>query len=134
MLAIAFQESGLLHRRQVSQDGTESGPAVSFWQCEVNGVPHYLLLHAKVGPMLRKACADFNVAANDQDIWNAIRYQDVLAGIVARLGFFVLPAQLADNVDDGWLQYIDAWQPGKPIKSTWATNWAAADKIVKAYP
>lgn len=134
MLAVAFQESGLTHRRQVAQDGTESGPAMSFWQCEVTGAGHWLLLHKTAGPILRKACADFNVEATDAGIWNAIRYQDVLAAIVARLNLFVLPSMLPEIPELGWQQYINAWRPGKPISATWPANWAAADKIVKANP
>lgn len=134
MVAIALQESGLAHRRQVSGDGTESGPAVSWWQCEQTGAGHWLLLHKTAGPMLRKACADFNVPATDAGIWNAIRYNDVLAAIVARLNFFVLPAAVPDDVEWGWKQYLVAWNPGKPRKETWAANWAAADAAVKATP
>lgn len=134
MLAIALQESSLAHRRQVSNDGTESGPAVSFWQCEQTGAGHWLLLHKLAGPILRKACADFNVDATDAGIWNAIRYSDVLAAVVARLNLFVLPSGLPEVPELGWHQYINAWRPGRPIPATWAKNWSTADATVKANP
>lgn len=134
LLAIALQESGLTHRRQVSNDGTESGPAVSWWQCEQTGAGHWLLLHRLAGPLLRKACADFNIDATDAGIWTAIRYGDALAAVVARLNIFVLPAPVADSPDLGWQQYTAAWRPGKPIQATWAKNWALADMTVKAFP
>lgn len=134
MVAIALQESSLQHRRQVSNDGTESGPAVSFWQCEQTGAGHWLLLHKLAGPILRKACADFNVDATDAGIWNAIRYSDVLAAIVARLNLFVLPSGLPEVPELGWQQYINAWRPGKPKPDTWAKNWSTADLTVKANP
>lgn len=134
MVAIALQESNLQHRRQVSADGTESGPAVSFWQCEQTGAGHWLLLHKASGPILRKACSDFNVPATDAGIWNAIRYNDVLAAIVARLNLYVLPNMLPEIPELGWQQYINAWRPGKPHPEKWATNWSAADIIVKANP
>lgn len=134
MLAIAFQESGLQHRRQVSQDGTESGPAVSYWQAELTGAGHWLLLHKTAGPILRKACADFNIEPTDAGIWNAIRYNDIMAAIVARLNLFVLPDMLPEIAELGWQQYINAWRPGKPILATWALNWNLADRVVKANP
>lgn len=134
LLAIALQESSLAHRRQVSNDGTESGPAVSFWQCEQTGAGHWLLLHKLSGPILRKACADFNVEPTDAGIWNAIRYNDVLAAVVARLNLFVLPSALPEVQELGWQQYINAWRPGKPKPDTWSTNWSAADLVVKANP
>lgn len=131
MLAIAMQESGLRHRRQVSGDGTESGPAVSYWQCEQTGAGHWLLLHKIAGPILREACGDFDVQPTDASIWNAIRYCDALAAIVARLSIFVLPGALPTDAEMGWKQYLSAWRPGKPRKETWSANWSAAEIIVK---
>lgn len=134
LVAIAMQESNLAHRRQVSSDGTESGPAVSFYQAELTGAGYWLLRHAVSGPILKKACADFNITATPQGVWDAIRYNDVFASIVARLNLFVLPSAMAEAVDIGWKQYLSAWRPGKPHESTWPTNWSAADIIVKANP
>lgn len=134
MLAIALQESRLAHRRQVSNDGTESGPAVSFYQAEMTGAAYWLLRHAKAGPILKKACADFNVEPTAPAIWEAIRYQDVLASIVARLNLWVLPSALPDTQEQGWAQYLAAWQPGKPKQDTWSTNWSAADLVVRSNP
>lgn len=134
LLAIAMQESGLAHRRQVSNDGSESGPAVGWWQCEVKGAGYWLLRHPKAGPILKKACLDFNVDPTPQGIWEAIRYQDVLAAIVARLNLWVLPTAMPEIQEIGWQSYINAWRPGKPRAEPWSTNWSAADLVVKANP
>lgn len=134
LIAIALQESALAHRRQVSSDGTESGPAVSFYQAELTGAGYWLLRHAVSAPILKKACVDFNVVPTPQGVWDAIRYNDVFASIVARLNLFVLPSKMAEDADMGWKQYLSAWRPGKPKEESWSANWSAADIIVKANP
>lgn len=131
LLAIALQESGLTHRRQVSADGRESGPAASFWQFEKGGGCRGVLGHAAVAARMRKICIDFNVEATEQALWEAMRYQDIVAAAAARLLVYTLPGGLPLNADDGWKQYLSAWRPGKPHPETWAANWALADRVVR---
>ncbi|WP_332848726.1 hypothetical protein [Massilia sp. S19_KUP03_FR1] len=131
MLAIALQESGLRHRRQVVSDGSESGPASSFWQFEAGGGCNGMLTHRTSAPIMRQACADFNVAPTPAGLWEAMRYNDVLAAIAARLMIYVLPSMLPERVELGYQQYINAWRPGKPKPATWSANWSTADNLLK---
>lgn len=132
LLAIALQESRIAHRRQVSSDGTESGPAASFWQGEQGGgMVRGVLTHHQVAPAARRVCEDFNVEPTSRALWEAIRYNDVVAAAMARLLVFTLPGKLPEAVDEGWEQYLNAWRPGKPKPATWAANWNLATKIAE---
>ncbi len=130
-MAIALQESGLTHRRQVSADGKESGPASSFWQFEKGGGCRGVLGHHAVAARMRKVCIDFNVDATEQALWEAMRYQDIVAAAAARLLLYTLPSGLPLTAAEGWKQYLSAWRPGKPHPDTWAGNWAEADRVVR---
>lgn len=132
LLAIALQESRLMHRRQLSADGTESGPAMSYWQFEKGGGCKGVLSHRTVAPMMRSACASFNVAPNAADLWQAMQFQDVVAAVAARLLIYTLPDGLPQTPEQGWAQYIEAWRPGKPHPETWVANWAVADSTVRS--
>lgn len=134
ILAIAMQESGLRHRRQVGADGSESGPASSFVQFEKGGGCKGVLTHGSVKEAMLKACADFNLTPTPEGLWEAMRYNDVVACIAARLLIYTLPSMLPERQELGWQQYINAWRPGKPHPEKWSTNWSAADLIVKANP
>lgn len=128
MLAIAMQESGLRHRRQVV-GGEEAGPAASFWQCEVMGGCKGVLTHPVTEVRMTKLCDAFNVKPEPWALWEAIRYQDVLAAAVARLLILTLPHAMPEKAEDGWKQYLEAWRPGKPRSETWAENWALASAV-----
>lgn len=131
LLAIAIQESGLRHRRQVITGAGETGPAASFWQFEQGGGCKGVLEHYLVAPCMRSLCTDFNVPTTPQALWEAMRYSDVLAAIAARLLLYTLPAKLPTTAEEGWKQYLDAWRPGKPHPDTWARAWASATETVK---
>ena len=131
LLAIALQESGLTHRRQVSADGKETGPAISFWQFEKAGGCRGVLAHRSVSARMRKVCIDFNVDVTEQSLWEAMRYQDIVAAAAARLLLYTLPAGLPLSAAEGWKQYLEAWRPGKPHPETWEGNWRVADSIVR---
>lgn len=135
MMAIALQESRLLNRRQVSADGSESGPAASFWQFEKGNEKsragcYGVLTHRTVAPHMRRACSDFNIEPNALALWEAMRYQDIVAACAARLLIYTLPGALPETAAQGWAQYIEAWRPGKPHKETWSGHWATASKTV----
>jgi len=131
LLAIAIQESGLRHRRQVGVGGAETGPASSFWQFEAGGGCKGVLSHSLTAQRMRELCNDFNVTPTPQGLWEAMRYQDIVAAIAARLLIYTLPQQLATTAEEGWAQYLAAWRPGKPHLSTWAGAWATATETVK---
>lgn len=127
LLAIALQESSLAHRRQVGSDGVEDGPAASFWQFEKGGGCKGVLTHRAVAPRMREVCLAFNVEPTQQGLWEAMRYNDIVAAIAARLLLYTLPVALPVSSNEGWAQYIAAWRPGKPHPSTWSPNWCLAD-------
>lgn len=129
LLAIALQESGLTHRRQVSADGTENGPASSWWQFEKNGGCKGVLAHRTAGPLMLRICEGYNVTPEAQILWEAMRYQDIVAAAAARLLIFTLPNALPLTEDEGWSQYLAAWRPGKPRPAEWPKNWALATKF-----
>lgn len=130
LMAIALQESGLKHRRQVTSNGDEAGPAVSFLQFEKGGGCVGVLTHRSVAERMKKVCADYNVQPTAQGLWDAMRYNDVVAFAAGRLLIYTLPKGLPKSQQEGWEQYISAWRPGKPHLSKWAANWGAATLAV----
>jgi hypothetical protein len=133
LLAIALQESGLRHRRQVVSGGIENGPASSFWQMEKGGGCKGVLTHPAVAQRMKQVCQDYNVDATAGGLWEAMRYQDIVAAAAARLLFYVLPDYLPTTADAGWKQYIEAWRPGKPHPGTWTNCWSTAGNIVREF-
>lgn len=131
LLAIALQESRINHRRQMSSDGTESGPAKSFWQFEQGGGCKGVLTHRQVAPSMRAVCEVFNIEPTSRGLWDAIQYHDVVAAAAARLLVYTLPGKLPTTVGDGWEQYLNAWRPGHPHPASWAANWNLATKIAE---
>jgi hypothetical protein len=133
LLAIALQESGIKHRRQVSQDGTESGPAVSFWQFEQGGGCKGVLLHPASTKRMQAACAAHGVQATPAALWEAMKTDDILGATAARLLLYTLHGPLPMASVDGWKQYVAAWRPGKPRPETWTDNWHIAGRIVRGF-
>lgn len=130
VLAIALQESNLAHRRQLTADGKEAGPASSFWQFEVNGGCKGVLKHDATSVLMTKMCDAYNVRADALALWEAMQYNDVLATIAARLLVFTLPGKLPATADEGWAQYVAAWRPGKPHPDRWGNCWKIATETV----
>lgn len=130
ILAIALQESSLAHRRQLTAAGEEAGPASSFWQFEQGGGCRGVLKHAATGVLMKKICDAYNVKADPLALWEAMRYQDVVAAVAARLLIYTLPDKLPGTAEEGWKQYIAAWRPGKPHPDRWQNCWDIATKTV----
>lgn len=130
LLAIAMQETSLAHRRQVVSGGAENGPASSFWQFEQGGGCKGILSHRSTAERIRKVCSDFNVTPTPLGLWEAMRYNDVVAAAAARLLIYTLPSGLPTNADDGWKQYLAAWRPGRPHPDKWHSFWDAATLTV----
>jgi hypothetical protein len=129
LLAIALQESGLRYRRQVV-GGVEAGPAVSYWQFEKGGGCRGVLEHKTVADPMAYICGAYDVEASAAGLWEAMRYQDVVAAAAARLLVYTLPAALPENPVSGWGQYLAGWRPGKPRQDDWQTNWNTATEAV----
>lgn len=132
LLAIALQESALRHRRQVVAGGAENGPASSFWQFEKGGGCIGVLRHPLAAPRMRAILEDFNVDPTPPALWEAMRYNDIVAAAAARLLVYTLPCALPTAPADGWEQYLEAWRPGKPHKHAWPANWNLAAQVVRA--
>lgn len=130
MLAIALQESNLAHRRQVVAGGDEAGPASSFWQFEKNGGCLGVLSHPATALKMTSICNSFNVKPVPGSLWEAMRYQDIVAACAARLLIYSLPRSLPENAEEGWSQYISAWRPGKPHPDRWPDCWRIAGETV----
>lgn len=126
LLAIALQESGLQHRRQVVSAGLENGPAASFWQFEQGGGCRGVLTHPAAAEPMRKICMDYNVLPTPASLWEAMRFNDIVAAAAARLLIRTLPSKLPNTAAEGWAQYLSAWRPGKPHSETWALHWRNA--------
>lgn len=119
LVAIAVQESGLRHRRQVK------GPARGWWQFEVNGVIGVVAHHA-TSRYAAEACNDLGYEdASPRELYEAMEHNDVLAAVFARLNLYWLPQALPDSAQEGWLQYKTAWNPGKPHPERWIESWQA---------
>lgn len=133
LLAIALQESGLAHRRQVVAGGDEIGPAASFWQAEQGGgACTGILKHSATAKHIVAICDAYNVRPTPAGLWEAMQFQDIVAAAAARLLIYTLPKALPTTEADGWAQYVSAWRPGKPHPETWPANWALASATVGA--
>lgn len=130
LLAIALQESNLSARRQVVANGAEAGPAASFWQFEQGGGVKGVLTHHAVAGKMKAVCEAYNVLPTPAGLWEAMRYQDIVAACAARLLIYTLPGALPTTADQAWQQYLSAWRPGKPKPDKWASYWKMAGETV----
>jgi hypothetical protein len=130
LLAIALQESALRYRRQIIAGGQETGPAASYWQFEKGGGCVGVMTHKSVASKMLNICGAYDVAPTAQALWEAMRYNDIVAACAARLLIYTLPSKLPTNADDGWRQYLAAWRPGRPHPEAWAKHWDNATAIV----
>lgn len=131
LLAIALQESGVSHRRQVG------GPARGFWQFELRGVSG-VRRHVASREQLRAALKSLQYPDDmpSVELHAALEHNDVLACVVARLLLWTLPQPLPDetNAEEGWMQYLAAWRPGRPHERTWLANFATAWDVQTIVP
>lgn len=124
LLAIGFQESGFVYRRQVS------GPARGWWQFEERGGVNGVLSHSATKPAIDAALASLHY--QPWDCYDALADNDVLAAVFARLLLWTHPARLPqqNEVGGAWSYYLDTWRPGKPHKETWEGNYERAWEVV----
>lgn len=124
LIAIAAQESRIEHRAQIG------GPARGYWQFELGGGVRGVLTHPSSKPHIQSALAALDYDADSPAItcYGIIQHNDILAAAFARLLLWTLPDPLPDHGEptEGWDQYIAAWRPGKPHRSTWAAHFATA--------
>ena len=130
LLATALQESRLDHRRQVG------GPAHGYFQFEKGGGVRGVLTHASTYQQARQICVLLDVDQTgdlENEVYEAVVYNDILACVFARLLLWTLPSSLPARgaAPEGWNQYVAAWRPGKPHRSTWDIYFHSAWEIVE---
>jgi hypothetical protein len=127
LLAIALQESGAAHRRQIG------GPAKSYFQFERAGVVG-VLNHRASAAHAGDVCHLLDIEATVDAVHAAIEFSDLLASAFARLLLWTLPEPLpkSDETDLGWSQYVGAWRPGRPRPEDWPDNFARGWTIINA--
>jgi hypothetical protein len=124
LVAVALQESRIEHRVQIG------GPAKGYWQFERSGGVVGVLQHRASAPHIEQVYRTLNYPGDSRRLHTAIEHNDVLAAAFARLLLWTLPQALPRNEKAGWDQYISAWRPGKPHRSTWAALYAQAQEAV----
>lgn len=127
LLAIAWQESGMKHRRQVK------GPARGYWQFEQNGGVRGVLNHPASKPHIRRVLEslDYDPESSPADCYAAIEHNDILAAAFARLLLWTDPAPLPNGASDAWGLYLRTWRPGKPHPGAWSGHYAKAMEAMK---
>lgn len=139
LLTIGLQESGFRARVQIPV-----AHAHGFWQFERNGGCAEVLTHpackghlASVLAVLQYPPLTTSVIRTPSQatatLHDAIIDNDVLAAVCARLLLRTLPEALpplTSDPDVGWQQYIRAWKPGRPHRSTWDGYTAQARALI----
>ena len=126
MLAIGMQESELHYRKQIS------GPARGLWQFERGGGVAGVLRHHRTGHRAKGVCWKLGNAGTTSSVYHGLESDDVLAACFARLLLWTLPMKLPVRGDseEGWMQYLSAWRPGKPHPEKWEKNFNDAWEVV----
>jgi hypothetical protein len=128
LIAIALQESGLRHRRQIR------GPARGWWQFETAGVAG-VRQHGASEAVAQSVMTICGYDGLDSAALKArIEHNDMLACAFARLLLATLPARLPTRIESemGWDQYLTAWRPGHPRAEKWERNYDLAWSTVYA--
>ena len=127
ILAIGLQESKFLHRRQVP-----NGPANGFWQFEKGGGVKGVLTHSSTSSTVKAILTDLRYPTDTESCYQAIRHNDVLACVFARLLLWTVKGRLPlrNEPDLAWNQYLGAWKPGKPHPETWDENFYEAWRFI----
>lgn len=138
-VAIALQESRILHRRQLinTDDGPKPlGPAMGFWQFEKMGGVVEVLTSPKTKQMALGVCEAREIKPTTTAVWWGLSRDDVLAAAFARLLLWIhrnpLP-RLNCREDEAWDYYISMWRPGKPHRETWNQFLYTARAATKEY-
>lgn len=126
LMAIGFQESAFEHRVQVH------GPARSWWQFEKAGVQGVMLHRASLTLALQ-VISGMGYQSNREEVHSAIRDNDILAAVLARLLLWTHPKALPerDDAEGAWQYYLALWRPGRPHRDRWDANHTKALAFVK---
>lgn len=129
LLAIAYQESNMQHRRQIK------GPARSYFQFEQGGGVRGVLQHPASSSYIRDVLSDLDYYADSTpaECWTAIEHNDILAAVFARLLLWTDAEPLPTDAQGAWELYLRTWRPGKPHPDKWATNFQKAKDALNAH-
>ncbi len=122
MLAIALQESGLRHRRQVG------GPARGWWQFEQGGACTEVTSGPQTHIFAAKVCDELLIPGDLISVFEALAWNNDLAAAYARLLLWSdkYPLPAVGEVNAAWDYYQRNWRPGKPHPEVWPSNYAIA--------
>lgn len=126
LYAIGMQESRFLHRRQIR------GTARGFWQFEKAGIAA-VLHHPATAIIIRRILVRLRYGVSVEESHAAIQHNDTLACCYARLLLWPIPEPLPgpDEPEEGWRQYLAAWNPGRPKPETWNGYFKEALRLSK---
>ena len=126
LLAIAYQESAIKHRRQIV------GPARGYWQFELGGGVRGVLRHpaSKLHMQYVLDFLDYDPASTADECHAVIEHNDVLAAAFARLLLWTDAEPLPTDSEGAWALYLRTWRPGKPHPEKWASNFKKASDAI----
>src|SRR5690606_38323275 len=104
MLAIAGQEADFRHGYQELNTPGAKGPARGLWQFERGGGVVGVLTHAASRDQAKRIALEPIGSAGADAVWQALEYDDVLAGVFARLLLWTDPQALPalGDVNGAW--------------------------------
>lgn len=136
ILAVGLQESEFTHRQQLIGSirdwwKSERGPAVSFFQFERIGIRE-VLRHRASRDLAIHVLDMFGYPPEVEVVFDALKHNDLLAAVFARLALWRHPAPLPmeHQATGAWFQYTGVWAPGKPKPLKWPDNYRRAWEIV----
>jgi hypothetical protein len=129
MLAIALQESGLVYRRQIDNQGNPiSTLARGWWQFEKEGGVKGVCTHSSTSYAIETMCTVMHIPFDYDDIHEALAWNGPIAAYFARALLYTDAAPLPQIGEKQltWDYYIRNWRPGKPHPEEWPDNYEAA--------
>ena len=126
MYAIGWQESRMVHRRQIN------GPAKGLWQFESGGGVRGVMNHPASKDIARQIVMDMHIPWDRRAIYDMLEFNDKLAGVFARLLLWTEPSPLPKlgQKEPLWEYYLSAWRPGKPHRKTWDEAYETALRVM----
>lgn len=139
LLAIQLQEDPQQLRAQMN-----NGPARGIFQFEKGGGVKGVLTHPASKQHAIRVCEERHLHPEPQEVWAALRTDDVLAACFARLLLFTDPQPLPEigEVRQAFDLYLRTWRPGAYTRGTeaqrmalytkWQLNYAKAMDLINA--
>lgn len=129
LLAIAGQESGLIHQRQVG------GPARGLMQFEQGGGVIGVMQHKVSRDLAATVCEKLGIRFDSGAVMMALADTGSLDRLDFAFGRLLLltdPQAVPDigRLEEAWLMYKRVWRPGKPHRDRWDYWYEIAVKAV----